>query len=880
MKRLFLYLFSEARRLKREDSGVVMAVSLAVWMFLFVLTSGVYMLGCTIRERETLQHAADAAAFSAAEIQADALARMAAINRTMAYTYMQMSRKQMDCILLEWLNLTSKRFKEDRTASKNWAQVLFITGGVPVDLITLLYQLASYTFANHGDSGDLNCDFRRRRCKDCSLLNKTRNGNAFFCGVNGNPDRVLLNGKNEVSAAHLEIGKEMIPVLKEGILADKEQIRMLNALLASVHRTACESMERTVPEILKRNLSVAFSEKEMAEIFYSAKLPNGEWNPYYATQMDAVGNESYKGMNGYFSALQNTENDERLFLGMMGEVTCADADGQADAYTLAADASVADYFKVPPSAASGGVFARLLGGSQLSSSGADQWFVRGRVNYGQTPTYVRQDGGDGLQRVYWDSNGNPAQGEFRGGGILGKGPTRANHLMDISFGGGGLIMNIIGTLVSSLGNLVDTQPSVLSVGGGQDSACDPRACRDAETAQALVADYEWWSGKWVCVTYRKRRSFPTRYYYRCQGWHVPFPKYYCGDTGDDRNARIWPKLWTWPESLDPVTKTIPDILRIPPHKTGNCHGYDDDSSMKTLPGSIRAVGRQMRLNLKRGAPIPRTEYRSCAIGFLSRKPFIGGLARIYADDREICRVRDPMTDEREEGPDIYAGACAQPWVLNERFFGSDGTITVAVAKRRRNPFARLADAFWEVDSRLPTAIGNPSGGVPGKQAYMWTMSSARAAFRQSEDAPPEIAYRHLNANGTDCLSDRVGPNESGCVCGDDATERLKHQWNLCTPYWEAVLLPTALADQYRAVDGVWREEPWVKDPNTGMSALLKLFHWDFAALPEEDEDDRSGWQSLGAAGTPPKLSAEFLEAEAPEGRGVLNLRKLYREKIL
>lgn len=110
-------------RLGRDESGAAFLVTLAVFMFMFLLCSGVYAIGDMVRQRIELQNAADAAAYSAAVIQSDAISRVATINRAMAWTYLQMTRRQMDYIVDKWVGLTETRMKEDRAKMKDFWQV-------------------------------------------------------------------------------------------------------------------------------------------------------------------------------------------------------------------------------------------------------------------------------------------------------------------------------------------------------------------------------------------------------------------------------------------------------------------------------------------------------------------------------------------------------------------------------------------------------------------------------------------------------------------------------------------------------------------------------------------------------------------------------------
>jgi gas vesicle protein len=102
-----------ARRLWDDESGVVLAVTVIVFLSLFMMASAVYSVGETARLRIELQNAADAGAYSAAIVEADGLSRIAAVNRAMSWTYVQMCRMEMDYIVDKWLWLTVQRWEMD-----------------------------------------------------------------------------------------------------------------------------------------------------------------------------------------------------------------------------------------------------------------------------------------------------------------------------------------------------------------------------------------------------------------------------------------------------------------------------------------------------------------------------------------------------------------------------------------------------------------------------------------------------------------------------------------------------------------------------------------------------------------------------------------------
>ena len=104
----------EARRLVRDEGGVALMLTLGVFLFLFLACCGVYAVGETISRRVDLQNACDAGAHAAAVAQADALSRMAVVNRAMSWNYVQMTKMQLDYITYNWLKVTCNKFAADK----------------------------------------------------------------------------------------------------------------------------------------------------------------------------------------------------------------------------------------------------------------------------------------------------------------------------------------------------------------------------------------------------------------------------------------------------------------------------------------------------------------------------------------------------------------------------------------------------------------------------------------------------------------------------------------------------------------------------------------------------------------------------------------------
>ena len=85
-----------SRDLAKGKSGAALAVTLAFVMPIYLVVIGIYGVGEFVRDKIELQNAADAAAYSAAVVQADYLSRMATINKAMAWTYVDLQKRSLD----------------------------------------------------------------------------------------------------------------------------------------------------------------------------------------------------------------------------------------------------------------------------------------------------------------------------------------------------------------------------------------------------------------------------------------------------------------------------------------------------------------------------------------------------------------------------------------------------------------------------------------------------------------------------------------------------------------------------------------------------------------------------------------------------------------
>ncbi|MBT3378793.1 MAG: hypothetical protein HN742_11430 [Lentisphaerae bacterium] len=103
------------QRLMRDDSGVVLIFTVVVFLTLFLIMCSVVAVAQNIRYRIGLQNAADAAAYSAAVVQADTLSRIAAINRAMGWAYVHHNKRTREYIIDKWLRKAYSQWQSDRS---------------------------------------------------------------------------------------------------------------------------------------------------------------------------------------------------------------------------------------------------------------------------------------------------------------------------------------------------------------------------------------------------------------------------------------------------------------------------------------------------------------------------------------------------------------------------------------------------------------------------------------------------------------------------------------------------------------------------------------------------------------------------------------------
>ena len=104
---------SRGSDLARGSSGAALAVTLAFVMPIYLMVIGIYGVGEVVRNKIELQNAADAAAYSAAVVQADYLSRMATVNKAMAWTYVDLQKRSLDLAMDAFCVYVVGKFSSD-----------------------------------------------------------------------------------------------------------------------------------------------------------------------------------------------------------------------------------------------------------------------------------------------------------------------------------------------------------------------------------------------------------------------------------------------------------------------------------------------------------------------------------------------------------------------------------------------------------------------------------------------------------------------------------------------------------------------------------------------------------------------------------------------
>ena len=496
MKRTLNYLWHRIAGLRKDSEGFVVMSTLAIFLFIFVLCAFVYAVGETIHQKIKIQNACDAAAYSAAVVQADGLSRMAAVNRAMSWSYVQMTNRQMDYITYRWLKLTCERFGEDLENARKYNANIVLCADKELGWWALLEALVSGVL-----SKVLGLDCSGQLGGEVKPVKHGKEGHGWWCGLEvderkghnirlnhpkneGFANQLLTSGIEGITDRFLTVDNlnKFLNVLKfldkgsgpsgwgellgKWIDYDKSNIDNMNKALERINSQMTVAMKMTAESTLKSMLADPRG-GGLDDFYISIHIPEGR-NPYddNAAKSDAP--------KSFFSPLHNTEAEEMLFLNMPS----------ADS----ASKTLLEHFPA------------LLNDSS-SAFGLDQWFIRGKglysdgkdhscdssplkkVSFAPSPefhsaTMVRDEGMPGIQRVYKDANLNENGAGFQTGSNKDSNNSdavwRGNHLLDL--------MNLTSNLANAVMGYLDGS----GMGGGGDGGGDDDGISNEAELQAKI----------------------------------------------------------------------------------------------------------------------------------------------------------------------------------------------------------------------------------------------------------------------------------------------------------------------------------------------------------------------------------------------------------
>lgn len=750
--------------LGREESGAALVITLAMFSLMYLACCGVFAVSTAVKERIQLQNAADAAVYSAAVVQADTLSRIATLNRAMAWTYVQMTRRQMDYIVLRWLTHTVRHYEDDSKGASAYNRggvfggpcgrhgscgVGWFIGTNPRRMETMnrvrlnglgmesylgLDEIPGFSalagaFGNVGSAPPLSTVKRAIRTYKVSnayqALSSFGESGKGMLSSGGLVDEILSIRSDNEPYSNIETIRSVIEMLKnispqngryEGggdavelmlqwqIVFDRLSIALMNVMERHLARDLPGHIAEVVRNIVVANVPGHLAADCLYLLDQNTSPLDGE--------ITGVG-------SGYFGNLYNNVQGERRFLAF------------ADYYDPLVDVFIG----------ASGVNAILL---SRSAAGVNQWFVRGDGKQ-------RTEGVRGLQRCYkhW------AEGPFSN--------IHASH----------------SPLPPSCWN---TEKNFLEGSPG---------------SIALHSEWAWWSDVWCCRKILWRRIHLRWMPHKKKMWPMKVECDHNGNPGLFGGAELSDSF----KALGDAAGAIGDIETL---VKGMLSGrkdadgqpipvdegvYNDPTNSEALDDAIAKAERQILgdptgLGEQTGDVSDLPGFSSTGIekyddGCLLLWPVLNGTehvvgyGRLYADAPAIYNA-------------CYVGERAKPLIVRPAYFGKAGTISVGIRRQNGNVFARIVGM---IDGFLRAF--DPDWNGAGTATHTYVFASAKAGYKNKGD-PLETADYRIDWR----------PNDQG--------------WNLCQSDWDAVFVPVRMAKAMAAM-GHWLFddenvlENWVSD---------------------------------------------------------------------
>ena len=713
-----------------EECGAVLVTSLAVFLLMYLVCAGILTVSTAVRERIHLQNAADAAAYSAAVIQADTISRIATINRAMAWTYVQMSRRQMDYIVYKWLDCTYAHYKTDQeTARNNHSFSGYCKGHHHYDQDEQWMIKANSNPLSSRDTVQLNGTWLTAvpAVGGLTSLGTVTDietvGNALTAGGIESLAKVILTG-DAVSTTSLLTGNASFAAVpatiqtigdsvvglsggsyKAPLVSYVDTIKSVNNTMTSMRDVVSESMkhdrsysvDRGYKSQIDRYLNVLKAQiicdrlSIAAMNIYNRRLaldmPGKIRNCVSDVLRANIPHHLLKRCHYYLQQNENPlaweEHGTETGVGtLLGGYFCNLHNNPVDERRFIRFAdyekSLVETFRTTQ---------YLDGLLSRTAGGFDQWFVRG-------DGVKRTDGAVGLQRSYkhWA-----------------EGPYASRHMAYNPY-------------LPSCWNTEQLNASPSSI--------------------ALHSQWQWYARNWFCF------YFPPTPWTGEFDIHVPIPLW----TSCRFHPRPGVDLLAYAGALVQWASGIPNMVE---YVKGALDGVEEDEDGNPINPNITIdEGSKTPPTVSGGATVSSSvenyEYGCLTTidGFVINVidgvpvpvPLFTSYARIYGDDKHLFNA-------------CYVGECAKPLVVRKNYFGKDGSISVGIVCENENPWKRILGRIEGIFTAFDPSVG-----------WSWVFSTAKAGYKDKGADSDRRDYRiEWDENNQD--------------------------WNLCQTDWDAVFVP-------------------------------------------------------------------------------------------
>lgn len=174
---------------------------------------------------------------------------------------------------------------------------------------------------------------------------------------------------------------------------------------------------------------------------------------------------------------------------------------------------------------------------------------------------------------------------------------------------------------------------------------------------------------------------------------------------------------------------------------------------------------------------------------------------------------------------------AKPWLLKEKFFGEGGSITVAIARKTRNPLKLFSSSDSSDCDGMHSVFNVKVDKIEGSRPeYMLAVASARAGYKKYNTNKEEKRNSRQYILGNTPLQN---------------SEREK-QWNLCETDWDGLLIPVRYTNSYVSGNSSFDNYSFQNASDDILSTVIKQSGW-------VDKDGKSvsnvpDWSNMEAPG--------------------------------